>query len=325
MPLELFTITSYTTHDGLRLRGHYINHDHYSHEIECQITEVDLVNERFKCEPVAAGGSSTPIDIEYYAPWSEMDMETLLCSFVTKGYDIPSIRNIDVSRITNGVNMMDYALLIKFPRDIATRYSYVYKGYFDPTSPSGRYFERKPTLFRHHDIHSQGIEEAPSERIMTFAENVLARMRRNREASFRTSNTTFNWGIEDLDEEEMGDQLPIGVSDMFVLLMGRAAEQQRFEDVNVRLLTHDFKKICGVKKDNGSYCYRKMGSKFIEDMKITERVECAICSDEIKRWSKVAVTPCKHLFHADCARKWFTEMCQRPTCPNCRHDIRTPV
>ena len=68
-----------------------------------------------------------------------------------------------------------------------------------------------------------------------------------------------------------------------------------------------------------------MGSKFIEDMKITERVECAICSDEIKRWSKVAVTPCKHLFHADCARKWFTEMCQRPTCPNCRHDIRTPV
>ena len=68
-----------------------------------------------------------------------------------------------------------------------------------------------------------------------------------------------------------------------------------------------------------------MGPKLINDMKIESNINCAICSDKIERWDKVAITPCKHIFHAKCAKQWFTKMCPKPTCPNCRHDIREPV
>ena len=55
---------------------------------------------------------------------------------------------IDVVNIANGVNMMEYAQIVEFPSDIPTAYSYVYKGYLDPSVPGGKYFERKPTFIR---------------------------------------------------------------------------------------------------------------------------------------------------------------------------------
>ena len=116
----------------------------------------------------------------------------------------------------------------------------------------------------------------------------------------------------------------ISLNNLFSIMTQSLAQnnEQFFENVNVRLSLDLFKKRCGIKKENDTYCYRKMGPKLVNDMKIDPDIECAICSEKIEKWNKVAITPCGHIFHKHCAQKWFTQKCQKPTCPCCRHDVR---
>ncbi|KID83179.1 Zinc finger, RING/FYVE/PHD-type [Metarhizium guizhouense ARSEF 977] len=48
------------------------------------------------------------------------------------------------------------------------------------------------------------------------------------------------------------------------------------------------------------------------------RVECSICTDEIKVRQTVVVLPCKHWFHENCVVLWLRE---HNTCPVCRNPI----
>ena len=50
---------------------------------------------------------------------------------------------------------------------------------------------------------------------------------------------------------------------------------------------------------------------------------CPICMENIKTRCHCTVLPCGHVYHKNCARKWLTEKCERPTCPMCRADVRT--
>lgn len=50
--------------------------------------------------------------------------------------------------------------------------------------------------------------------------------------------------------------------------------------------------------------------------------KCSICLEDLKVGiDKVSITPCKHIFHYDCLRKWLLENYQLPKCPNCNYNI----
>jgi len=92
------------------------------------------------------------------------------------------------------------------------------------------------------------------------------------------------------------------------------------EPVKSVLSVYNFKRICGVKNSKGKQIFRKWGPPLMKDMGITEAT-CSICLGDIEKWEKIAITPCKHVFHKKCAEKWFCKECVHPTCPSCRHDI----
>ena len=97
-----------------------------------------------------------------------------------------------------------------------------------------------------------------------------------------------------------------------------------FQPVQVRMNRESYKQQCGVKDKKGRLKWRKMGKKLMKDMKLTDTT-CVICASEIERWSKVGITPCKHVFHKSCLGTWLLKSCTKPTCPTCRHDVRDPV
>ena len=65
----------------------------------------------------------------------------------------------------------------------------------------------------------------------------------------------------------------------------------------------------------------KMSNKLLENLNSTDNM-CSICLDTIDYNQKTTVLKCKHIFHYDCAKTWFTSKCHQVTCPYCRSDIR---
>jgi hypothetical protein len=52
-----------------------------------------------------------------------------------------------------------------------------------------------------------------------------------------------------------------------------------------------------------------------------ETITCAICQEDITS-GIVGVTPCHHMFHNKCIKKWLTKKCTHPVCPSCNTDVR---
>ena len=97
-----------------------------------------------------------------------------------------------------------------------------------------------------------------------------------------------------------------------------------FQPVQVRMNRESYKQQCGVKDKKGRLKWRKMGKKLMMDMILRDST-CVFCASVIERWSKVGITPCKHVFHKSCLGTWLLKSCTKPTCPTCRHDVRDPV
>lgn len=49
---------------------------------------------------------------------------------------------------------------------------------------------------------------------------------------------------------------------------------------------------------------------------------CTICQDKFTDSENCHVISCGHAYHEECLKHWLIKTCQRPTCPNCRHDSR---
>ena len=125
---------------------------------------------------------------------------------------------------------------------------------------------------------------------------------------------SYNWGeipqIHEFSQAPTPAPAPTPVPDLNEFL----------QPVKRVLSVYDFKIICGVRNPKGKQIFRKWGPPVMEDMGITEAT-CSICLGDIEKWEKVAITPCKHVFHKKCAQKWFCKECVHPTCPTCRHDV----
>lgn len=50
----------------------------------------------------------------------------------------------------------------------------------------------------------------------------------------------------------------------------------------------------------------------------TGKAECSICMEMVTKETQIAILPCKHWFHPECAKSWLIE---HDTCPICRAGI----
>lgn len=89
--------------------------------------------------------------------------------------------------------------------------------------------------------------------------------------------------------------------------------EEFFEPVSIRLTKNTFDKIITT---------RSMGKKLLKQLG-EKSVLCVICQETITSRKHCSVLGCKHAYHKNCAKTWFTEQCQLPTCPCCRVDVRT--
>ena len=60
-----------------------------------------------------------------------------------------------------------------------------------------------------------------------------------------------------------------------------------------------------------------------EEGDVEDIPKCSICLENIEDNQIIReITKCKHIFHVDCADKWFENNIK---CPNCRQDIRNEI
>ena len=69
--------------------------------------------------------------------------------------------------------------------------------------------------------------------------------------------------------------------------------------------------------------YSSVDTQDGEDGDVEDIPKCSICLENIEDNQIIReITKCKHIFHVECADKWFENNIK---CPNCRQDIRTEI
>ena len=62
--------------------------------------------------------------------------------------------------------------------------------------------------------------------------------------------------------------------------------------------------------------------KFTKKMLEYKNTSCSICLENfIEEKSIISLTPCEHIFHYQCLKKWAEENNEQFKCPNCNHDF----
>ena len=94
--------------------------------------------------------------------------------------------------------------------------------------------------------------------------------------------------------------------------------QMFFQPVDLTLSANEFKQL--PRAVMGKPLLKRLGKEIPE--KVEDYPVCVICMENIKSRQHCTVLDCGHLYHVGCARQWFTEHCEKPTCPCCRAEVQ---
>ena len=61
---------------------------------------------------------------------------------------------------------------------------------------------------------------------------------------------------------------------------------------------------------------------FTKNTSINDCISCTICIDDFEIGkSQISITPCNHIFHYECIKKWIEDNVLNPQCPNCKYNF----
>ena len=104
------------------------------------------------------------------------------------------------------------------------------------------------------------------------------------------------------------DMLGSKIVELIATFQVEEFDEEDLEDIPVRLSEEEYKEYIQI----------------IPASLINKEINscCTICQDTFEDSEKCHVISCGHAYHEECLKHWLMKTCQRPTCPNCRHDAR---
>jgi hypothetical protein len=161
-------------------------------------------------------------------------------------------------------------------------------------------------------------DEMPPLEDVDFTENIVVDEEMARQAFLEAGS--FQGAVYTL-VEILGDMLeiPDNLTQQLIEPVSEAMEDV-FHEINP-----DFFKPIDIRLDKQQFnqlITRKVMGKKLRKLLPTDDYCCVICQEEITSHQHCSILGCKHFFHLNCARQWFSKQCSKPTCPCCRKDAR---
>ena len=130
-------------------------------------------------------------------------------------------------------------------------------------------------------------------------------------SSTRTRNS-LNTFLSSLFRNEIPSGYGIGNMEISVLSGVNPPEEENI------VISHD-----NIINNSKIKLYSSNNGEDQEEGAVEDIPKCSICLENIEDNQIIReITKCKHIFHVDCADKWFENNIK---CPNCRQDIRTEI
>ena len=159
---------------------------------------------------------------------------------------------------------------------------------------------------------SPNTSSIPSSNVYSVPTNTNTNTNTNTTSSTRTRNS-LNTFLSSLFRNEIPSGYGIGNMEISVL----SGVNPHEEEETIVISHHNIFNNTKIK------LYSSVDTQDGEDGDVEDIPKCSICLENIEDNQIIReITKCKHIFHVDCADKWFENNIK---CPNCRQDIRTEI
>lgn len=131
--------------------------------------------------------------------------------------------------------------------------------------------------------------------------------------NLRQSRESLNSIFSSLFRNELPSRY--GIGNMEISVMGLNPRDE--EEENIVISHHNIFNNTKIK------LYTSEDKEDEEEGDVEDIPKCSICLENIENNQIIReITKCKHIFHVECADKWFENNIK---CPNCRQDIRSEI
>ena len=131
--------------------------------------------------------------------------------------------------------------------------------------------------------------------------------------NLRQSRESLNSIFSSLFRNELPSRY--GIGNMEISVMGLNPRDE--EEENIVISHHNIFNNTKIK------LYTSEDKEEEEEGDVEDIPKCSICLENIENNQIIReITKCKHIFHVECADKWFENNIK---CPNCRQDIRSEI
>lgn len=127
------------------------------------------------------------------------------------------------------------------------------------------------------------------------------------------SRDSLNTFLSSLFRNEMPSRYGIGNMEISVMGVNPPEEEENLVISHHNIFNNTKIKLYSTENNNETD----------EEGNVEEIPKCSICLENIENNQIIReITKCKHIFHVECADKWFENNIK---CPNCRQDIRIEI
>ena len=193
---------------------------------------------------------------------------------------------------------------------------------FSPMSPMSPLFTTpSPPIFRSQSTASTQPttnNQVPNNTTTTTNTTTNTTNTTNTANATNTSSTRSRDSLNTFFSSLFRNEMPsrYGIGNMEISVMGGNLPEE--EEENLVISHHNIFNNTKIKLYSS-----ENNNETEEEGNVEEIPKCSICLENIENNQIIReITKCKHIFHVDCADKWFENNIK---CPNCRQDIRIEI